>query len=42
MLDKRTVTLNHGKKEVNVMVYLKEVNVKGSSTKIKAYCRIIG
>jgi len=41
MLDKKTITLNHGEKEVNVLVYLKQVNVKGSSSKVKAYCRII-
>ena len=41
MIDKKTITLNHGESEVNVLVYLKEVNVKSSGTKVKAYCRII-
>ena len=42
VIDQKKIILNHGKKEINVLVYLKEVNVKGSSTKVKAYCRIVG
>ncbi len=42
MLDKKTITLNNGEKDVNVLVYLKEVKVKNNYTKIKAFCRIVG
>jgi hypothetical protein len=41
LIDKKTITLNHGEKEVSVMVYLKEVNAKSNTPVVKAYCRII-
>lgn len=41
LIDKKTITLCHGGKEVSVLVYLKEVGVKSQGTKVKAFCRII-
>jgi len=41
MINKRDVILNDGEKDVHVLVYLKEVNVRNNHTKIKSFCRII-
>ncbi len=41
MLDEKTIILNDGNNERNVLVYLKEVNVKNNHKNIKAFCRII-
>lgn len=41
-LDKKTIKLNNGQKDVDVIVYLKEVNVKNKHRTIKAFCRIRG
>ncbi|MDP6548404.1 MAG: hypothetical protein QF917_05665 [Candidatus Woesearchaeota archaeon] len=40
--DEKLITLNDGKKDLNVLVYLKEVAVKSNHTKTKAFCRITG
>jgi len=42
IIDEKTVILNNGEKDVNVLVYLKEVSVKNNYKKIKSFCRIIG
>jgi len=39
-LDKKTVILNDGEKDVEVLVYLKEIKVRGSKTAVKAFCRM--
>lgn len=41
IVDKKTITLNDGKKDINLLVYLKKVKVKSNHNKIKAFCRII-
>lgn len=41
VLDKKTVTLNNGQKDVSILVFLKEVNVRNNNKAIKAFCRII-
>lgn len=40
VFDEKSITLNDGTRDLNVLVYLKEVNVKSNHTKIKAYCKI--
>lgn len=42
IFDEKTIILNDGEKDFNVLVYLKEVNVKNNHTNTKAFCRIIG
>jgi hypothetical protein len=41
LIDKKTIILNHGEKEVSILVYLKKVNVKSNATVVKAYCKIV-
>lgn len=40
-IDKKTIILNNGEKDINVLVYLKEVNVKNNYKNVKAFCKII-
>lgn len=42
IFDEKIVTLNNGDRDVDVLVYLKEVNVKSNHTKIKAFCKMKG
>jgi len=42
VFDEKLVTLNNGKEEVPVLVYLKEVLVKNNHKHIKAFCKIAG
>lgn len=42
VFDEKVITLNNGIKDVDVLVYPKEVNVKSNHTKIKAFCKMKG
>ena len=37
--DKKIITLNNGEKEINILVYLKEVRVKNNFLDVKAFCK---
>jgi len=41
VFDKKIITLNDGKRDIRVLVYLKEVYVKNNFIKTKAICRIV-
>jgi len=42
IFDEGIITLNNGDRDINVLVYLKEVNVKNNHKNIKAFCKIAG
>ena len=42
VFDEKSVILNNGKEDVEVLVYLKEVKVKNDFTNTKAFCKIVG
>jgi len=42
IFDEGIITLNNGDRDIDVLVYLKEVNVKNNHKNIKAFCKIAG
>jgi len=41
MIDKKVVELNNGERDLDILVYLKKIHVKGDGKKIKAFCRVV-
>jgi len=41
ILDKKRLKLNNGSEDLDIIVYLKEINVRNNHTGIKAFCKII-
>jgi len=42
IFDEGIITLNNGDRDIDVLVYLKEVNVKNNHKNIKAFCKFAG
>jgi hypothetical protein len=42
IFDEKSITLNNGKEDLEVLVYLKEVKVKNNNINTKAFCKILG
>jgi hypothetical protein len=42
IFDKKSIILNDGIRNIEVLVYLKEVKVRNDHTNMKAFCKIVG